>query len=175
MFALLLLLALTLAIIDAHADSIPREAYRYRAELIRESRFAFGLTAPTATFASQIHVESGYRSNICNRIKACGLSQFIPSTARAMARLYKDLSPAQPTNPTWALRALARYNFYNFRLAGNKELTCSQAKRVLAAYNAGAGVLKRKSWPKETQHYVARIVALEPLYISANFGSGSCH
>lgn len=177
MFGLLLLLALWLALhgADAHADSIPRAAYAYRSQLIREARLVFGLSSHTATFASQVHAESRWVANARNRSGASGLSQIMPRTALGLARIHSELRPAAPLNPQWALRALMRYNLANYRLAGNGALTCSQAKRMLASYNAGPGILKRKVWPRETQRYVARILALEPLYIAANFGSGSCN
>jgi soluble lytic murein transglycosylase-like protein len=182
-FVLCVVLALSFALsrhAPAHSTSgsqaaIPRLAFKYRADLIRNARFSFGLEAPTSTFASQIHAESGWNAGVCNRIKACGLGQIMPRTATGLARTYKELGPAAPLNPQWALRALLFYNRDNFRLAGNGAITCSQAKRMLASYNAGPGVLKRKSWPRETQYYVKRILfELEPLYESAGWGLGSC-
>lgn len=161
---------------DIHAESIPRVAYTYRSQLIREARHAFGLTAPSSTFASQIHTESGYRANICNRIGACGLGQIMPRTARGLAKTYPELGPAAPLNPQWALRAMLRYNLENWgHLRALHDQPCLRMKMTLASYNAGPGVLKRKRWPKETQRYVARIMALEPTYIAANFGLGSCN
>jgi soluble lytic murein transglycosylase-like protein len=156
-------------------EPIPRLAYKYRRDLIANARYTFGLAAPTATFASQVHAESRWNVNARSYVGATGISQFMPATARAMSKRYKELGPAAPLNPQWALRAMMFYNRDNFRLAGNGDLTCSQVKRILAAYNAGGGVLKRKRWPRETQHYVARIITLEPLYIAANFGLGSCN
>jgi soluble lytic murein transglycosylase-like protein len=164
---------------DTEADFVPRgtippEAYRYRSTLIREARFVWGLNAPTATFSAQIESESGWQLRARNPSGAAGLGQFLGATARHMSKHYPELGPAAPLNPQWALRALMRYNYANYRLAGNSELTCSQAKRMLASFNAGPGVLKRKSWPRETQKYVARIISLEPAYVANGFGPAAC-
>jgi soluble lytic murein transglycosylase-like protein len=155
-------------------ETIPPIAYKLRSDLIRASRHIWGISAPSATFGAQVHMESGWNPNVCNRIGACGLGQFMKPTASYMSRRYKDLYPAAPLSPTWAMLALARYNYENFKLAGDGKLTCAQARRVLASYNAGPGVLKRKTWPRETQRYVQRILYdLEPLYESAGWGLGS--
>src|SRR5437899_759874 len=77
---------------DAPAqDAIPRLAYRYRGDLIRNARFVFGLEAPTSTFASQIHIESGWVANARNRSGASGLGQFLGPTARHITRKYPEL------------------------------------------------------------------------------------
>ena len=39
---------------------IPQNAFKYREYLIKESRFVWGIEAPSATFAAQIHTESGW-------------------------------------------------------------------------------------------------------------------
>jgi soluble lytic murein transglycosylase-like protein len=177
LFAFWVAIVILLALFqDAPAnEAIPREAYKYRSAIIREARFSFGLSAPTATFASQIHAESGFRANICNPIAACGLSQFMPATARAMARLHKDLSPAQPTNPAWAIRALVRLDYYLWEKTRGND-TCARMHMVLIGYNAGEGRMRKKWRPKETQRYLTRIfVQLEPLYVQAGgWGLGSC-
>ena len=43
------------------ASDIPRAAERHRAELIRVSRAVWGLEAPVAVFAAQVHTESWWR------------------------------------------------------------------------------------------------------------------
>ena len=44
------------------ASDIPRAAERHRAELIRVSRAVWGLEAPVAVFAAQVHTESWWRN-----------------------------------------------------------------------------------------------------------------
>lgn len=51
---------LLLALLAAPAwGQIPAQANIYRAQLMREARAAWGLEAPVALFAAQIHQESG--------------------------------------------------------------------------------------------------------------------
>jgi soluble lytic murein transglycosylase-like protein len=154
-------------------EAIPRAAYGYRATLIREARFAFGLSAPTATFGSQVHTESGWRFRARNSSGAAGLGQFMPSTATWMARRYPDLRPAAPLSATWAIRAMLRYNRYLWDRA--KGDSCPRMRLVLAGYNAGPSRMYKR-WPRETQRYVHRVlVQLEPHYIQSGFGPGSCN
>lgn len=157
-------------------ESIPRIAYKMRSDLIRTSRFVWGVSAPSSTFAGQVHQESRWNATVCNRIGACGLGQFLKPTASWMAKRHRDLNPAAPLSPTWAMLALARYNLENFRLIGKGPLTqCQKMTLTLASYNAGPSILKRKKWPKETIHYTRRILyELEPIYEAAGWGPGSC-
>jgi soluble lytic murein transglycosylase-like protein len=155
-------------------EAIPRAAYAYRATLIREARFLWGLNAPTATFGSQVHTESGWRFRARNPSGAAGLGQLMPATARFMAKRHADLSPAAPFNPIWSLRAMLRYDLEIYRMTRD-ETACNRMKRTLAGYNAGPSRLYKR-WPHETQRYVHRVlVQLEPHYINAGFGPGSCN
>lgn len=143
--------------------------------LIREARFVWGLSAPTATLGGQIHAESGYQPTVCNRSGACGLGQFMPATARGLARLYSDLRPAQPTNPTWAIRALVRYDRYIWERVKKYDNPCQRMRLTLAGYNAGPARMYKR-WPAETRTYVHRILqVLEPLYVANGWGLGSCN
>ena len=63
------------------ASDIPRAAERHRAELIRVSRAVWGLEAPVAVFAAQVHTESWWRNGTVSSAGAQGLAQFLPSTA----------------------------------------------------------------------------------------------
>jgi Transglycosylase SLT domain len=157
-------------------ETVPPIAYKLRSDLIRTSRHIWGISAPAATFGAQVHQESGWNPNVCNRIGACGLGQFMKPTASYMSRRYKDLHPAAPLSPAWAMLALARYNSENYARVKNYKFTqCQKMTLTLASYNAGPGVLKRKKWPKETIHYTRRILyELEPLYEGAGWGLGSC-
>jgi Transglycosylase SLT domain len=163
---------------DAYAlprsEAIPRTAYAYRAQLIREARYVWGLSAPTSTFSSQIHAESGWNPNARNRrSKAAGLSQFMSPTAKWLSRRYPELGSSAPLNATWAIRAMLRYNreIYRMTRAGTP---CEKAGRMLAGYNFGPGRMY-KHWPRETQRYVHRILQiLEPVYVANGWGLGSC-
>ena len=91
------------------ASDIPRAAERHRAELIRVSRAVWGLGAPVAVFAAQVHTESWWRNGTVSSAGAQGLAQFLPSTAewlpRAVPELEREAGPPAPFNPGWALRA----------------------------------------------------------------------
>jgi soluble lytic murein transglycosylase-like protein len=124
-----------------HADTMPRDALRYQRDLVRNSREIWGLDAPVAVFAGQIHQESRWRADARNAIGATGLGQFMPATATWISGVY-SLGKAQPTNPTWAIRALVTYNLHNWNqlLAAND---CSHIAMSLSAYNGGLGWVYR--------------------------------
>lgn len=65
----------------AHA-AIPAAANKHKADLIRAARYEFGLSAPVALFAAQIHVESRWNERAVSPAGAEGLAQFMPATAR---------------------------------------------------------------------------------------------
>ena len=96
------------------ASDIPRAAERHRAELIRVSRAVWGLEAPVAVFAAQVHTESWWRNGTVSSAGALGLAQFLPSTAewlpRAVPELEREAGRPAPFNPGWALRALVSYD-----------------------------------------------------------------
>ena len=96
------------------ASDIPRAAERHRAELIRVSRAVWGLEAPVAVFAAQVHTESWWRNGTVSSAGAQGLAQFLPSTAewlpRAVPELEREAGRPAPFNPGWALRALVSYD-----------------------------------------------------------------
>ena len=75
------------------ASDIPRAAERHRAELIRVSRAVWGLEAPVAVFAAQVHTESWWRNGTVSSAGARGLAPILPSTAGGLPRarlLYKS-------------------------------------------------------------------------------------
>lgn len=119
-------------------EQIPATAARYRADLVRSARLAWGMEAPVATFAAQIHQESGWNTLAVSRVGARGLAQFMPATADWMGTLSPDLATRAPENPTWALRALTTYD----RWLWNRIQAASQCDRMamtLSAYNGGLG------------------------------------
>jgi len=132
-------LLLTAAI--AQAD-VPREALHYKRDLIRHSRYVWGLDAPVAVLAAQIHQESGWKKD-AKSAYASGLTQFTPSTAVWISGAYpKDLGANQPLNPQWALRAQSIYmkQLYDDTAAASP---CDQMWKTLWKYNGGAGWVRR--------------------------------
>ncbi len=188
---------------SAFAAGIPADATKYKRDLIRQSHHVWGLNAPVATFAAQIHQESAWKPNAKSHVGAQGLAQFMPTTAKWIAGVYPDsLGSNQPHNPTWALRALVTYNrwLYQRTSAANN---CNHMAKVLSAYNGGLGwvykdqsLAQRKGddpniwWDsvekynsgrsaanfKENRDYPQRILTRhEPAYIQAGWGQGACH
>ena len=181
-----------------YAQSIPREASEHRRELVRASRAVWGLDAPVASFAAQVHQESAWRSQARSRVGAQGLTQFMPATARWIAEAYPaDLHPPAPFEPAWSLRALARYDRFLFeRVAGLDE--CERMAFAMSAYNGGLGWVNRRKAKSDTPsicfgatcdinpgitaanqrenaEYPRRILLmLEPIYVAAGWGRGVC-
>lgn len=179
----------------AHAQPIPREAQRYQLTLKREAQLAWGLQAPVATFAAQVHQESRWRLDARSPVGAEGLAQFMPATSNWIGGLYPSLADRAPTNPTWALRALVTYDkWLADRIRADDE--CQDMAFALSAYNGGLGwVYKRQKLSlqpgqclgatcrinpgitaaaqQENQHYPELILGrYEPLY--ASWGNGAC-
>lgn len=133
--ATLLLLFVAIA---AQAVDIQRAADQYRRPLTREAQMQWGLAAPVARFAAQIHQESGWRAD-AQSAYAGGLAQFTPATADWIAKLYpRELGEGAPYSPTWALRALVTYDRWLYeRVQGATE--CDRWWFLLRAYNGGLG------------------------------------
>jgi len=179
---------------------IPRAAYVHKRIITQQARLIWGLDAPTATFAAQIHQESLWRADAVSSAGARGLAQFMPSTGDWIVTVYKSLGEHEPENPTWAIRAMITYDLHLYRLVDGAN-NCERFAKALSAYNGGltwvsrdealasaAGVdtaywfggvesySARASWAKaENRNYTRRILTeLEPAYIAAGFGSGMC-
>lgn len=134
-----------LAVTAWGADSVkapPHKASQYRQELTRQARLLFGLDAPVALFAAQVHQESYWNPNAVSRVGAKGLAQFMPATAKWIPAIDSQLVNPQPTNPKWALRALVRYDHWLYsRLKA--DTNCDRWAMALSAYNGGLGWVLR--------------------------------
>lgn len=120
------------------------DAQRYRLTLKREAQRVWGLDAPVAVFAAQVHQESQWREAARSPVGAQGLAQFMPSTATWIGGVYPSLADRAPANPTWALRALVVYDAHLFvRVKADND--CQRMAYALSAYNGGLGwVYKRQ-------------------------------
>lgn len=138
------MIAATLALIAASATAqVPERCRAYQRQITTEAHTVFGLSAPVATLAAQIHQESGCRATAISPVGAQGLAQFMPSTAKDMARLYpSQLGPADPTNPAWAIKAQARY-MRDLTRSTQGRTECDTWAFGLAAYNGGLGWVRR--------------------------------
>ena len=127
------------------AAEIPPNAHKYRADLTRSARLSWGMDAPIATFAAQVHQESGWNPQAVSRVGAKGLAQFMPATADWIGGINPELAQRQPDNPTWALRALTTYDRWLWeRIQADND--CERMAMVLSSYNGGLGwLLKDKA------------------------------
>jgi soluble lytic murein transglycosylase-like protein len=143
----MMLLCVLLLAGSAIAESIPANAKRYQRDLIREAHQTWGLSAPVALFAAQVHQESTWRAGVSSPLGAQGLAQFMPSTAEWIAEIYPDLGVVAPYSPRWALAAMVRYDRHIFAnispMAGNAVPRCDRLAMMLSAYNGGPGWLRR--------------------------------
>jgi soluble lytic murein transglycosylase-like protein len=135
-----LLLAFLVAVlpVPTFAQEPPRAALKYRADLVRSARLAFGLDAPVAVMAAQVHQESGWRPDARSPY-AHGLAQFTPATADWIGGLDPMLAGADTGNPVWALRALARYDRWLHDRVPDTGNACDRWWATLRAYNGGLG------------------------------------
>lgn len=185
----------------ASAAELPHAASQYRQELTRQARQVWGLDAPLAVMAAQVHQESYWNPRAISPVGAEGLAQFMPATAEWMPDIDRSLNNPQPFNPRWAFRAMARYDYWlHSRLSAHTD--CDRWAMTLAAYNGGLGwVLRDKTlaaenghsrwlwWGhterfnagrsaanfRENRHYPQRILLeLAPRYAAAGWGEEVC-
>lgn len=140
--AVALVLSQTIGLASAVAE-MPREARKYERELVRTARYVWGVDAPVAVFAGQIHQESGWNPYALSRTGAQGMGQFMPGTSKWIAGLYPDLVEGMPTDPSWALRALVRYDRWLWDRVKADD-ACERMAFSLSAYNGGLGYVYRR-------------------------------
>ncbi len=181
----------------ARAAEVQREAYTHRLRIMREAQAAWGVAAPSATFAAQIAQESAYRDDARSHVGAQGLAQFMPATASWIAEVYPALKPADVFSAAWAIRALTRYDRHLWERIAAAD-GCERMAFTLAAYNGGLGWVNRRKRAspdplrcldatcdinpgisaanqRENAAYPVRILRRhEPRYVVAGFGRGAC-
>lgn len=138
--AAMLSLALLCGCTPARAGEIPAAANAHRDLLAREAKMQFGLDAPVARLAAQVHQESAWRADARSPVGAQGLAQFMPETATWISAAYPRQLGAGPApySPGWALRALVVYDRHLLlRTAGHTD--CDRWWLMLRSYNGGAG------------------------------------
>lgn len=141
--AFIVCVTLVFCAVPAHAETtIPRAAQQYRAQLIREARAVWGLSAPVSVFAAQIHTESWWRNDTVSSVGAQGLAQFMPSTAAWLPGVAPEVGKPQPFNPAWSLRACVTYDKYLWEHTDGVN-DFERMAFTLSAYNGGAGWVNR--------------------------------
>jgi len=141
-------------------ERVPTAALKYQRDLTRSARAVWGMQAPIAALAAQVHQESGWRTD-ARSAYASGLAQFTPATADWISSAYRnELGENQPLNPGWALRALVRYDLHLWELQAHYRTPCDRFAFALAGYNGGQGWVKRRQRAaRDPGHYeeVSRI------------------
>ncbi|EIZ8631731.1 transglycosylase SLT domain-containing protein [Escherichia coli] len=184
---------------QACAAQPPQAALQYRDDVIRNARLEWGLSAPVADFAAQLHQESGWRPDAVSPAGAQGLAQFMPATADWISQLMPGLNSREPFNPAWAIRALVSYDRWLWQRVSAAS-DCERMAMTLSGYNGGLGWVQRDrrlasqkgldstrwfghvatvnagrnaaSW-RENRHYPQRILReLAPRYLT--WGGSSC-
>lgn len=128
---------------------IPERCHQYQRLLTAEARNAFGIHAPVATLAAQIHQESGCRSDARSAVGALGLAQFMPATAADMGKHYpRELGHIDPLSAAWSLGAQVRYMRDLMRSRERREHgplpECFAWWLGLKDYNGGSGWTERQ-------------------------------
>lgn len=118
---------------------VPQAAQQYRALLVRTAHAVWGLDAPVAVFAAQVHQESAWRPDAVSRVGAQGLAQFMPATATWIAGVDPALAARQPFSPAWALRALVTYDRWLYERTPARYAPRDRMWVALRGYNGGLG------------------------------------
>lgn len=123
-------------------DAIPQAALQYRAAIVREAAFRFGVPAPAPVIAGQITQESAWRADARSRVGAAGLMQFMPRTAEWASPMCSG-GAADALNPSWAIRCGVWYDRWLWeRVAGKTD--CDRWQFALAGFNGGLGYVQRR-------------------------------
>lgn len=122
--------------------AIPLQANQHRALLTREARAVWGLDAPVATFAGQIHQETCWNERAVSPAGAQGLAQFMPATAKWLPRVAPETGEPLPFSPSWAIRAMVTYDRWLWRKI-SAATDCDRWAMTLSSYNGGLGWLQR--------------------------------
>lgn len=136
MLRALILVLLAGIVWPAHAQQIPPRAHQYRRELVRQAHAQWGLQAPVAALAAQVHQESAWRPDAVSHVGARGLAQFMPATARWWCER-ESIDDCLPHNPTWALRAMVGYDKFLFDRTPPHLSDFDRLWLALRSYNGG--------------------------------------
>jgi hypothetical protein len=124
----------------AHASTDRCQSYRQL--LTKESQDYLGVLAPVPMFMGQVRQESGCRDDITAWDNGRGAAQFMDATASMVAKRFPELGPPDPYNRRWAIRALVRFDDWNYQRVKGKN-DCEKWGGALKGYNAGVGYTQR--------------------------------
>lgn len=132
-----------LAIAPAYAQ-MPMEASKYKRQYTQIVRNTWGLDAPIASLAAQIHQESGWNCSAVSHAGAKGCAQFMPATANWIGDLDSGLKGAEVFSPAWAFRAQATYMKWIVERVKVADNACERMAFAMAAYNGGLGYVYKR-------------------------------
>jgi len=115
----------------------------YRAAVIRESQFRFGIPPPAPVIAAQITQESGWNPLAKSPVGAQGLMQFMPATS-AWANTAAGFGSVDPFNPNWSIRAGIWYDRWLYDRIKTSASECDRWHFVLSGYNGGLGYVYKR-------------------------------
>lgn len=128
---------------------IPDRAAMYRLWVNAAASEVFGVDAPEARLAAQLHQESAWKTKARSQVGAQGMAQFMPATAKWIAEMFPDqLGRFDPWDPRQAILAAAIYDRYlhdRVQPIGTTPLSpCTRWAFALRGYNGGETWLTRE-------------------------------
>lgn len=165
---LLIVLCFVLGYCSKSSAALPDGAAHFRQEYGRIVRSEWGLDAPVASLAAQIHAESAWNCRAISSVGARGCAQFMPTTAAWIGDVDHELRGGDVFSPTWAFRAQAVYmRWLHDRVKGSAP--CDQMAFALAAYNGGLGyVYRRQKLSKQPGRCFGASCDINPGILEAN-------
>lgn len=140
--ALAVILFLYLFVAVSAPASAADACAQFQSTMAREAQSVYGPDAPTPMFMGQMRQESTCRPGITAADLGRGLAQFMDGTTKQVTALFPELGPADPYNPRWAMRAMARYDGWIYRRVKGKD-DCHRWAAVLKGFNAGPGYVQQ--------------------------------
>lgn len=120
----------------------------YRATILRETQFRFGIPSPAPVIAAQITQESGWNPLAKSPVGAQGLMQFMPATAE-WAAVAGAFGTVDPYNPAWSIRAGVWYDRWLYERV-KADTPCDRWHFTLSAYNGGLGYVYKRQKRSQT-------------------------
>lgn len=132
---------------------VPAASARHKLTLLRAAQTEWGLNAPVAALAAQVHQESAWNPQAVSRVGARGLAQFMPATASWWCeRAGTAAADCLPHNPTWALRAMVGYDRFLFERAPAYLDRFDRYWLALRAYNGGEAHVRAEALKTGSSH-----------------------
>lgn len=125
--------------------------------------YAIKYNAPDPYLAvAQAEVESGFCVDAVSFAGACGIMQFLPTTASETAG--SPVTCETLFNPAISIALYSRHIRYLLSLTGGSK------EDALAAYVAGPGILSRKgNYPGDVKNYIERVMSKYAKYTGKSF------